>query len=915
MKALEFGSSHPRGWRLISRFLAIGAAGVLAVAWTPAPAIATAGPAVNSGDWPQFRDGPTHEGYNAAENTLSPSNVHSLGVAWTAINAYFADSAPAVADGVAYVGFEDIFAAYPIGCRSDGGTCPSAWSAFTGNPRDAGSMYSSPAVADGVVYVGGGPGGSGYDSGGKLYAFSAGCGSNEGTCTALWTGATGGGVYSSPAVSDGVVYVSSTDDKLYAFAVGCNSGGGTCTPLWTGATGAGIYHSSPAVANGVVYIGSSDGKLYAFAVGCNSGGGTCTPLWTGATGGAISSSPAVANGIVYVGSNDHKLYAFAAVCSSGGGSCAPLWTGSTGGNVYSSPAVANGAVYVGSNDGKLYAFSVGCSSGGSCTPLWTGATGGTINSSPAVANGLVFVGSGDGKLYAFAVDCNSGVGTCEPLWTGDTGNAIFSSPVVATGVVYVGSEDPNGLYTLYAYSLEHAPLDHLVLSPSNATVLAGTGQAYTAEGFDAYDHSLGDATSATTFSIGGGGYCTMAVCTSTVLGDHTVVGADGAATGTAVLRIGATYRPISPVRLLDTRSGNGHTGKVAANTPITFQIAGRGGVPANAVAVTGNVTEVGSSAGWAIYLGPAPVANPTTSAINFGAGQITGNGLTVALSATGSLSATYISSAGAATDLVFDVTGFYTPDSSGATYHPMSPARLLDTRSTNGLTSKLWANTPRTLQVTGRGGVPANAVAVTGNVTVVNSSAAWALYLGPTAMASPTTSTVNFNQGEVKGNNLTVSLGTGGKLSATFMGPAGATTDLVFDVTGYYTADASGAYFVPLVPVRLLDSRWGNGLAGKLAANTPRTFIVAARGGVPSGATGVTGNVTIVSETNAWAVYLGPNPVANPTTSTLNFVLGDIKGNGLTVALSSTGTLSATYMSIAGNTTDLVFDVTGYFIK
>jgi hypothetical protein len=31
------------------------------------------------------------------------------------------------------------------------------------------------------------------------------------------------------------------------------------------------------------------------------------------------------------------------------------------------------------------------------------------------------------------------------------------------------------------------------------------------------------------------------------------------------------------------------------------------------------------------------------------------------------------------------------------------------------------------------------------------------------------------------------------------------------------------------------------------------------------------------------------------------------------VALSATGTLSATYISTTGNTTDLVLDITGYF--
>jgi hypothetical protein len=76
----------------------------------------------------------------------------------------------------------------------------------------------------------------------------------------------------------------------------------------------------------------------------------------------------------------------------------------------------------------------------------------------------------------------------------------------------------------------------------------------------------------------------------------------------------------------------------------------------------------------------------------------------------------------------------------------------------------------------------------------------------------------------------------------------------------------------------------------------------------------VTGNVTIVGQTSSWAVYLGPDPLASPTSSTLNFNLGDVKANGVTVALGSDGSLSATYISMPGNTTDLVFDVTGYFV-
>ena len=124
---------------------------------------------------------------------------------------------------------------------------------------------------------------------------------------------------------------------------------------------------------------------------------------------------------------------------------------------------------------------------------------------------------------------------------------------------------------------------------------------------------------------------------------------------------GATYHPLTPARLLDTRSGVGLSGKLVANTPATFGVSGRGGVPAGATGVTGNLTVTGSSAGWAVYLGPAPVASPTSSTINFTKGQVLANGLTVALSTAGALSATYMSTTGATTDLVFDVTGFFTP--------------------------------------------------------------------------------------------------------------------------------------------------------------------------------------------------------------------------------------------------------------
>ena len=83
------------------------------------------------------------------------------------------------------------------------------------------------------------------------------------------------------------------------------------------------------------------------------------------------------------------------------------------------------------------------------------------------------------------------------------------------------------------------PLDHLALAPTPATIVAGATQTYTAEGFDAWNNTLGDRTSSTTFTIAPNGSCTGATCTATLAGAHTVTGTSGGKTGTASLTVTA----------------------------------------------------------------------------------------------------------------------------------------------------------------------------------------------------------------------------------------------------------------------------------------------------------------------------------------------------------------------------------------
>src|ERR1035437_9632160 len=61
---------------------------------------------------------------------------------------------------------------------------------------------------------------------------------------------------------------------------------------------------------------------------------------------------------------------------------------------------------------------------------------------------------------------------------------------------------------------------------------------------------------------------------------------------------------------------------------------------------------------------------------------------------------------------------------SGDTYHAVAPARVLDSRSSTGGTVFRSRVRQTVLVATGAAGVPADAVAVTGNVTVTGQTAA-----------------------------------------------------------------------------------------------------------------------------------------------------------------------------------------------
>lgn len=257
---------------------------------------------------------------------------------------------------------------------------------------------------------------------------------------------------------------------------------------------------------------------------------------------------------------------------------------------------------------------------------------------------------------------------------------------------------------------------------------------------------------------------------------------------------------------------------------------------------------------------------------------------------------------------------------SGGTFVPLPPTRLLDTRTGNGLPASAPARLPATsgipLAVAGRGGVPASGVAaVVLNITVVGADVAGPLTVYPYGAALPVTSNLNFYPGEVVPNLVITGVSsTGGKVEI-YNNSAGS-LDVLADVSGYYTTGsptADGA-FVPLpAPHRLLDTRTGTGAPqARLGSLQQIKLKVTGAAGVPStGISAVVLNVTAVNADAAGPLTVYPSGVPLPATSNLNFYAGEVVPNLVIAPVGTDGFINL-YNDSAGSV-DVLADVSGYF--
>ncbi len=216
--------------------------------------------------------------------------------------------------------------------------------------------------------------------------------------------------------------------------------------LWRFKTGAEVK-SSAAISNGRVFIGSSDAHVY--AIDLRDG----ARLWSYATEDAIEAAPCVIDDTVFVGSSDRFLYALNA--STGG----LKWRYETAGEILGaanwtrSPDGQATWILVGSYDNKVH-----CVDAATGEMVWTYETANYVNGSPAVSGGKCAFGGCDAFIHVISV--TDGTKAAEI----DGGSYIAASGAFADDQVYIGNyenvfmrADASAAEIVWTYTESDAP--------------------------------------------------------------------------------------------------------------------------------------------------------------------------------------------------------------------------------------------------------------------------------------------------------------------------------------------------------------------------------------------------------------------------------------------------------------------------
>ena len=354
---------------------------------------------------------------------------------------------------------------------------------------------------------------------------------------------------------------------------------------------------------------------------------------------------------------------------------------------------------------------------------------------------------------------------------------------------------------------------------------------------------------------------------------------------------GLGYVPVTPARLLDTRSNYVYPEgcQLAREGRLDIGVTGVGGVPASGVAaVAVNLTGVAPSGTTWVAAYPAGAPFGGTSSVNVPHGRDAAALVVVPVGANGRIS---LRNGPFATDLVVDVVGYYPADGTGARFTATAADRRHDATVEQGYT---------TVQTGG----PAGTTAVVANVTLDAPTVPGHASLVPQAQsAPPTTSSVNITPGATMANRAFARTANGSVALWT-----SARTRAVVDVVGYL--GSGGAMYHPLTPARVADSRTGLGGVPRLSGGQEVTVQLTGRGGVPQGAGTVVLTLTLDGVTQPSHVTAWRTGTPLPTSSDVNVGSDAPRANLVLAAVDASGRASLRLDQGSGH---VIVDVLGYY--
>lgn len=194
--------------------------------------------------------------------------------------------------------------------------------------------------------------------------------------------------------------------------------------------------------------------------------------------------------------------------------------------------------------------------------------------------------------------------------------------------------------------------------------------------------------------------------------------------------------------------------------------------------------------------------------------------------------------------------------------------------------------------------VPNTATSVALNITAFEPIASGFVTVWPCGSARPETSNLNYVGGQVIANNVLAPIDDDGTVCLYSL----VTTDVIIDVSGWFTAEASalaGATgVVGITPQRVVDTRLGLGWPGRVTENNPIVIDVAGMAAkrpdgtsvtAPSDVLAVSLNVTATASSGPGFLTIWPCDEPFPLAASVNYETGSTVGNGVFTGVDGDG--------------------------